>query len=207
MIQKSRIKVASFDGLYDEKSIAAVHNISNRKFCASVVGGHHIFINASLEWGSRHDQDGSYFSIRFESKARENFNPEWGMGYGGIRFCQRCKLIECIHLWGESKIYEIEDSPDYSRIACVDTCRICNRRIFRSSYGSVHASVEASELIDRVAREFGWSIWDGKNTASGWILEFPCQVSAILRSRGTQAAEDFARHAFSCGEVSCGVFV
>ena len=73
---------------YDENSEAVLMNINDRKFCFK-----HDFINASLYWESKRDEKNSYCSIHFESKARENFNPEWGTGYGGIRYCKKCKHI------------------------------------------------------------------------------------------------------------------
>jgi hypothetical protein len=74
---------------WDERSIAVTHNIARRDLCLT-----HKWINASLYFG----KGNIHISIE-ERHDDEHFGKKWGTGYGGIRFCEKCKLIDCIHFW------------------------------------------------------------------------------------------------------------
>lgn len=82
---------------WDEKSLAETHDISNRKVCLVK----HDFINASLHW-SKKVKNGEYHISLENDRKDENFGPPWGK-HGGIRFCKKCKHIDCIHIWEEEK--------------------------------------------------------------------------------------------------------
>jgi len=89
---------------WDEVSKAESHNISDRKLCLT-----HEWINASLRFEKVFD-NGHSVSVSIEERhdmvhrsslGDEHFGRKWGGGYGGIRFCCNCKLIDCIHFWEE----------------------------------------------------------------------------------------------------------
>ena len=90
---------------WDEESAATLYNITDVKYCLF-----HNFVNASLHFGKT-TEEGEY-SISLQADRKPNFNPEWGTGYGGIRFCTRCKKIDCIHLW------EDQPQPDEAWKTC-----------------------------------------------------------------------------------------
>lgn len=78
---------------WDEQAEAVTMNIRDRKTCFS-----HDWVNGSLHFEvGELGHGGAYISL--ESDAKPNFNPEWGRSYGGIRYCRKCKQIDCIHLW------------------------------------------------------------------------------------------------------------
>jgi len=183
------IDVKSFDGLYDEKCEAVLHNIVSIEHCWK-----HKFINGSLRF-----EKAGYF-IGLESEAKPNFNPEWGTGYGGIRYCKTCKLIDCIHLWETTSDYRMWLSDFYFKTLRVSLCRICKKRISRGG-GSVHQpSIEAWDIISKIAKELGKPVPSIDNGyGSMWLCEFPSGVSQVLKDSGVEAAESYARNAFNYG--------
>lgn len=192
---KNAIVVSSIDGLYDEKAEAILSHINDRKKCV----WKHDLVNASLYWGSKKDDKGSYFSINLESP-KSQFSCAWGMGYGGIRYCKRCKLIDCIHLWEEEleKVYEIEKGKYYSEGYSIKTCRVCERRILCSSWGSAQPSRRAFELLSQAAHELGKDL---NKYPSGWHVELPIYISEMIDSQGEAVAMDCARRAFMDTEL------
>ena len=178
---------------YDENSEAVLMNINDRKFCFK-----HEFINASLYWESKHDEKNSYCSIHFESKARENFNPEWGTGYGGIRYCKKCKHIDCIHVFEDSKTYKVETDEFSGSDYVVDYCGICKRRILRSAGGYSNPSKEAFELAHQVLKEHNIEMY---NCGSGYFIELPIHVSRVLRDYGEDAAKKYLENVVSHGSI------
>lgn len=190
-----KIEVLTFDGLYDEKSEAVLHNILNRKRCWN-----HNFINGSLHFEKSVDEK-TYYSITLESVA-STFNPEWGTGYGGIRYCTKCKIIDCIHMWSTTETYIKRLSDFCYDSLSVSSCRICNRRISRGSCRVNEPSSAAWGLITGVASEMGRPA-PGINSGYGsaWMCEFPVQVSQILKQSGELAAKEFVRETFNQGEI------
>lgn len=194
---KNAILVSSVNGLYDEKTEAVIMNISDRKRCWKL----HDFINASLCWEKKISEK-KHFSIWIESPKTELLSG-WGQGCGGIRYCRKCKLIDCIHLWEEPrKAYEVEEGKYYSVGYSIDTCRVCNRRILRSSWGSCNPNMKALEIISKAASEIGKNV---QNYPSGWHVELPVYISEILDSQGEEAAMQAARQAFSGSALSDAV--
>lgn len=118
--------VESIDGLYDEIAEARLMDINKRKFCIR-----HKWINASLRWEKQLDE--GFTSINFESE-KGMFNREWGKGYGGIRFCSKCKRIDCIHRFKKEDTieYRIGNMEDYDAFY-VEKCEICGRKILTGS--------------------------------------------------------------------------
>jgi hypothetical protein len=144
--------VPTFNGLYDEKSAAETHNINNLLNCRFHLN--HDFINASLDCRFI-GHDGRERYIALHSPAVEHFNSDWGNGYGGIRFCRRCKVINCIHVWDTTANYEIEHSKYYSTRAEISHCVHCNKRIIRGGSSCCKPSEAAMLLLDKVFIEAG----------------------------------------------------
>ena len=196
--------VKSIRGLYDEKSKAVTMHISKRQRCFR-----HSFINGSLYWESPHEENAdSYFHISVECPVSQKENPpyivEWGTGYGGIRYCEKCKLIDCIHLWDEAKfvVYQIDNGPYHHDEYYVETCRVCGRRI-RTGGCSVNKPsdvgwrIMAEECKRVTGQEFSQDRY-----GSGFSCELPVHVSDICAASGEDAARDAARRAFRAGDIS-----
>lgn len=191
----STIKVSTIDGLYDEKSEALTCNVSGRRDAWRCLVSPHKWVNASLHFEREN------FSINL--KCTKSDPPAWGESYGGIRFCRRCKLIDCIHLWGEEKHYEVESGKFYSTHHEVATCRICLKRILRGGWGQPKPDPEAWEVMNQVCKELGKApVRADGGYGSGWICELPVAISQILDEQGRDSALDYARTIFRSGDCS-----
>ncbi len=173
-------------------------DINVRKLCLR-----HKWVNASLHWQRRLSPE-SFASIDFQSPAREHFNSEWGTGYGGIRFCETCKIIDCIHRYKDKEEFRHYHDQFWYVGYTVETCDYCNRRIMRGSWGSACSSESAFVLIRRIAEEMGMA-WTGDprttKYGSGWLVEFPVAVSRVIERSGEPAAEVFVRTSFLNGDI------
>ena len=181
------IIVSSFDGLYDEKAEAVVMDINHRKVCIR-----HAFINGSLRWDGKKDQEGSFASVSFESPGTV-IHQEWGQGYGGIRYCKRCKFIDCIHFWEKTGTYEIKHTDFYSTKATVAFCSHCRRKVLLGSSGDCHPGMQALALIHEVVQDLGKPPIQPGNYGSYWLCEWPCQVAEVLQRDGAEQAKEFIR--------------
>lgn len=192
MIQDKIIITDNIEKYYDEESEAVLMNINNRKFCLK-----HKFINASLQW------ERNNYSIRLESKARKNFNPEWGTGYGGIRYCKRCKCIDCIHIFEPTKTYCIETNEFSGANFIISRCKICKRRILRGVYGYTGSLIESHKLINDVFQEHGMKSPLSKESeyGSGYFIELPLNVSRLLRDCDENAARAYIESVIKCGRI------
>ena len=189
------VEVASIDGLWDEKAEAVSHDIANVKLDWRVpwLLHRHTFINGSL----RFERDN--YLICLEAPKTE-LRPAWGGGYGGIRYCINCKLIDCIHLWESTVTYKVVQSKFHYYSYSVSTCGICKRRIQRGASTCNQPSDEAWKLILKVANELGVPAPGiGSGYGSGWMCEFPVQVSQILDSDSEERAVNFIRNTFAHG--------
>lgn len=185
------IKVSSIDGLFDEKSEALSCNISYRTLCLT-----HKWINASLHF------ERDKFFVSMEAPAKENFNREWGMGYGGMRYCRNCKLIDCIHLWDEKKHYEIEQGKYYSLHHDIGHCRICERRILLVVWGDSHPDQSIWTIIHDACRATNRPSVDfNSGYGSAWFSEFPIQVCDVRDSHGDEAALAYAKQILLSGDL------
>ncbi|GAG87387.1 unnamed protein product, partial [marine sediment metagenome] len=103
-----------FEKQYDAESHPRLRNINERKFCF----GKHKWENAYLRW-SRYDAEKIEWTVEIPSN-KHNL----------IRFCVRCKLIDCIHYWKEEdyKVYEVRNGEKTGFIV-VRKCEICGLRI------------------------------------------------------------------------------
>jgi len=142
-------QVKTIDGLFDEKAENQIYNLYRARPWSCLLRPH-TFVNASLMWEPPHKGDDSYYSISLEGEY-------WGKGYGGIRFCRRCKKINCIHIWDKYKhrAYEISTDKYYSVVYSISTCKICGRRIYLCSSGESKPNPLAFKLIDEVAVALG----------------------------------------------------
>lgn len=112
--QKNHIvlsKYSDFKKQYDDISHPHLHNISERKFCF----GKHKWKNAYLAW-----MKGDRWQVDIPS-SKHNL----------IRFCIRCKLIDCIHYFGKNKDYKVYEvrNGDKTGFIVVRKCKICGLRI------------------------------------------------------------------------------
>lgn len=201
MAKKTEL-VTSFDGLYDEMALAETYNIANRKWH----WGPCRWINASLYFsrlGNIPNAEGKRpeFHVSLEADAGQ-FSSEWGKGYGGIRFCVKCKQIHCIHIFNESTSYEIAHSKYYSTWCSVSHCRACSRRIKTVGWGASKGSPQAFEIITAVAIALGKDI---SKYGSGWQCELPVAVSRILDERGHDAAVKYVESCFAAGSSESAV--
>lgn len=189
---KSTEYVHSVEGLYDERAEAVIHNLYGAPSC--LLRPHH-FINASLLWEPPHKTNESYYSIGIEGE-------NWGKGYGGIRYCKHCKLINCIHVWISENTYVIRHSPYYQVEHSIAKCGICLRRIHRCSGGHAQASPRSWELIHQVSEELHRPPVQPGNYGSGWMVELPVAVSKAIDAYGEEAARDLIRQSFLTGSLS-----
>jgi hypothetical protein len=185
--------VETVEGLYDEKAEAKLMHINARKMCFK-----HKFINASLNWRKGDFEKGPYWSIAIEERHDDPlFGKAWGIGYGGIRFCVNCKIIDCIHIWGEQKTYRQQVNPYYSIGYNVETCNVCGRRILRGTWGDyTKVKTEAQRLIEEIAQEYGTTT---SRCGSGFSLELPMTVS-LMMDRG-EDARAYVRAVFDRGHI------
>ena len=175
-------KVSTIKGHYDEESKSVIQSINNRKFCFS-----HKWINASLRW------DKNNYSISIENEQKK-----WGFGYGGIRYCEKCKKIDCIHLWDEEKTIEYRiGNNDFSyQSYIVKTCRICKRKIY--THGCTHnrPSEKAMELLNKYIPKY-----TSNNFGSWWFCELPVEISLMLEKEKEKDVIDFIK-ALTTGNFS-----
>lgn len=191
--------VGEIEGYYDERAQAVQCNINERLRCFS-----HHWINASLQWESDLKKVGFQTSVSLECPKRQNFNYAWGAGYGAIRFCKKCKLIECIH--------DFDNPTEYRRVIddfqhtgySVSMCKICSRRILKSSWNSFTPTNEAFALIMEVAKELGLP-WNGDPRSSGYgsnyFTIFPSETSRLLkvsRQVASKYVEGVFRRGYCC---------
>lgn len=184
---KETIKVSTFSGLFDETHLAMQYDISDRKFCLK-----HVFINALLKF-----EKGNYCVDIWQRHTLDdcwtNYGlREWGAPYGGIRFCKKCKLIDCIHRWDSKTLYEAPDQPFVVEIKEVGFCGVCLKRVEINGYRSWKPLDVVYELIKKIAPEYGFEYDSDKLSGSWWFLEFPQQAS-IFYERSPESSEAYIR--------------
>ena len=188
-----RTVVKSMNGLYDEEAVALTTNIAARRTHPFTP---HEWINASL-----HFERNSY-NLSIENRTPpKGFGPAWGTAYGGIRYCKKCKQIDCIHLWGEETSYEVKQGEWYSVHYHVAACKICSCRVLRGSFGESKPSVAAQQLIAQTLEDLRLSELTRGRYGSGWVCELPVVVSQILATQGESAALNYILD--SIGSGSC----
>lgn len=184
----SKIEVASLEGLFDEKAEALLMNIRDRRLCVK-----HNWVNASLCW----EKDNRSISLENTSP---QFPPAWGGGYGGIRYCRKCKEIDCIHYWDEEYVYVIKHNSYVADTYSVAHCKFCQRRILRSSSRSYSPNSKAFDIIDQAAIALGRpsisSQFPAGHYGSGFYCELPAAVSLIIDRDGVEAARAYALQVF-----------
>lgn len=122
--QKNHIVLSEYSDFkkqYDERSYSHLHNIGERKNCWTSFwkkDPEHNWKNAYLQW-RRYDAKKVEWTVDIPSD-RDRL----------IRFCVRCKLIDCIHYWKEKdyKVYEVRHGKRTGYIV-VCKCEICGLRI------------------------------------------------------------------------------
>lgn len=174
-MEEKRTTVPSINGLYDEKSEAVVMYMNDKKFCLK-----HDFINASLIWNKKTIND-RMVEIPLESEEKKGFYPAWGNGYGGIRYCKKCKKIDCIHIWDNHNTYYIPIHSNFYGIEYyVSHCEICDKRILRSSCCVCTPNIDANILIQNVYHEVTGKSFNAFNFGSGFSIELPTYISMLL---------------------------
>lgn len=194
---KTKTFVDSLDSYYDERAKALIMNINTRGLCVL----RHKWINASLYW-SKKLEPGIEAHVDISSP-KDVLQREWGKGYGGIRYCRRCKKIDCIHNFKESKVYCIGDGISHISYS-VSLCCLCDRRILISSCLVYRPTDEAHKLIALVAKRMS-ILWTGDPQTNGWgsmwYCEFPVEVSRLL-IRSPDTAEQYVEAAFAAHDLS-----
>jgi len=145
--------------------------INDRRVCTK-----HNFINASLKWEKPISKE-RIVLINFEAELKEGFHPEWGSGYGGIRYCKNCKIIDCIHLWKQHKIYVVNHNKFRSTEYLVSTCGICERNILRCETKLLQPSEEAWNLITQTYRDVLQKEFNSFDFSSGVSVELAVHIS------------------------------
>lgn len=195
--------VKTIEGFYDEKAEALSVNIAKRRLCLK-----HDWVNASLHWSKQVEiktegekSSGSCYHISIESLARENFNSEWGIGYGGIRFCKNCKQIDCIHLWEWQKEYWVRENEFCHDSSIIAKCKICERRILKSGVRLYSSSPEAYNLIQRVVKELNIPYDNPVSSSYGsnFYTLLPMRTAYILKTATEAEAEGYVRSVFISG--------
>jgi len=121
-----------------------------------------------------------------------------GTGYGGIRYCKKCKHIDCIHVFEPTITYKVETDEFSGSQYTVSKCKICNKRILREHSGYSYPSKEAYDLVDKIFKEHSVNM---TNCGSGYMIELPLHVSRLLRDRGEETARRYIECIISNGEI------
>lgn len=177
-------EVKDYEGLWDEDSEAKTYHINRRSLCLK-----HDFVNASLHWeGQEIVKDGAvggwYVSLEGE---------HWGKGYGAIRLCRKCKHIDCIHAWEETKTYRLYHHKYFYTAIVVSKCKICGRRIRTGGCGCYQGTKEAVEMISRIAKEFGY-LYKGNPTQDGFGSNYYTVLPAETARRMDESKENAERY-------------
>ena len=183
------IEVASIDGLYDERDLAELHDINNRKWCWS-----HIWITASLSAEVR--RDGHHFSWHLAHHDWQH--PERMKSLSQpIRFCRNCKVIDCVHILPEEANvkYIVRQGKFTHTEHLVQKCLSCNRRILTAGCTVCEPSRDGMDIVRSVAKEMGV---DMGRCGSGFFCELPVQVSEIAE-HDQDMARSHAKQAFLHG--------
>mgnify|MGYP001610565601 FL=1 len=171
MYDEERIlKVASMDGLYDEKGTSE----KGYDWAGSA-------LNRPICWLLGHQWKSGY------SSRKEHF-PDGRMKASYARWCDRCGLIDCEHVFDTKTIYEVEVRKYYSISYTIRHCALCNRRIYTNGWGIESSSPEARKLMIEVQKELNVSMVFGQ--------ELTTATSIILDSEGIEAARSFLRQAY-----------
>jgi hypothetical protein len=150
-VQSDRVRVASFEGLYDEESLLGISfNINERKHC---LFGIHYWVNAGLEWRKTFYQSGHPTSVGYYVELRSSWPGDVPLSYGNIRLCRRCKRIDCYHLWEGLTENELAYDAYYSEVLTVARCHRCGRRVAMGRFSECHPTQEALDLVNEVVGE------------------------------------------------------
>ena len=101
---------------FDEESEALTCNIGDRKLCLK-----HDYVNASLHY----QKNGRYHFDIF----RNNGNG------GSVRYCKRCKKIDCVHIFDKTIQYEARYRY-YKTVNVVAHCSSCDKWIHTNGWTS-----------------------------------------------------------------------
>ena len=171
-------KIQTIEGLYDEKAEAVNNRINNRHLCFK-----HKWINAYLRWQERADGM-SYWCIDFNHPGEKNTL---------IRYCSRCKKIDCMHRFNKIKTYIKEIDEFYHIEYSVGFCGCCKKRILLHSCGCCHPSETAVRLIEEVAEELNI---DFLNCGSSYQIELPLEVSRKFAYMPFKDIKEFVKQQF-----------
>lgn len=185
--------VISLDGLFDETKEASVYDINERKWCWRV----HDWINAHLQWKWHVKNRGAEYGVELGNDK----NGVWPI----LRFCRRCKLIDCPHLFKDRIMYRIDCGDFAYTTHLVEHCYRCNCRILIGGSMVCEPDPEASIVIAEAAVLVG-TVFPGNGWGSGWHCEFPVAVSSILKYQGRDAAIQYAAGMFRRGDCSASRF-
>ena len=154
-MQSERVKVKSFEGLYDEEALGGCLDINERRHCWF---GSHDWVNAGLEWNkTTWRSPDKTLSEGFHAELQSRWSGDEQLPCGNIRLCRRCKLVDCCHQWSEFwnswTVYELAYDAYYSEVLTVAECHRCRLKVAVGQSGECHPTKEAQGLIEEVIRE------------------------------------------------------
>jgi len=194
--EKKYVEISNTDGLWAEKAEARTYDINTRSLCLK-----HDFTNASLHWGKivSEDREGKIAEWHMALAGEK-----WGGGYGGIRFCKRCRHIDCIHSWEDTWTFRLYHHKYFYTEYHVSRCKICQTNILISGCGCYQGTKEASDLIGQIAKEFGY-LYRGDPTRDRFGSYFYTHLPAETARRMDESmpdAEQYVREVFRKGEIA-----
>jgi len=152
-VQSERVRVRSFEGLYDEEALGRCFDINERRHCWF---GSHEWVNAGLEWSKttwrspdRTFSEGFYTELQ----SRWSGSDDEQLPYGNVRLCRKCKLVDCCHQWAGQTAYELAYDAYYSEVLTVAECHRCRLKVAMGKSGECHPTKEAQDLINEVIKE------------------------------------------------------
>ena len=168
----------------DEEVSSYILDINKRRGSWRCPFQGHDWINATLRWDRAID-DRSHWSVHIQE-------PDNG---ASMRFCRRCKVIDCVHLFEDETLRLDETTYSYSEYL-VGTCKRCHKRILRSGWTVCTPTQRAIELVHEVAREAGTNM---ERVGSGFHCDLPVSISKIIDASGEEVAREELKRVFAGG--------
>jgi hypothetical protein len=187
-IHEERV-VTSFEGLYDIDHGCIGYDINKRSIVPCWLAGHD-WVHGALAWRQQRQANGSYYE------------SSWGHSYDrgafnfGMKFCRRCKQIECVHVMTEQFDYRIELGRHVYQTLRVGKCEICGIRMSLAGCTHYHAPERVTNLVREFSGKHG-----RQNLGSGFWCDFPVYLESVWERDGEDVARAIADEALRVGRV------
>ncbi len=112
-----------------------------------------------------------------------------------MRFCRRCKVVDCVHKF-ETETIRLDETTYSHTEHVVGTCIRCHKRIYLFGTTCCHASQRGVELVHEVALVTGH---DMERLGSGFHCDLPVSISAIIDASGEDVARRELERVFAKG--------